>query len=122
MSETMNESVNEWGILELLGHRRLGGRVTEVEKFGSKMARIDIPDTTEGAAPDAVVATQFYASGAIYGFTPCTEAVARAEARWSQPRPVALLSPAQAETPDEHDEHDDGDDNGDGNGAVGPEF
>jgi hypothetical protein len=103
----MSEPATEWGILELLGHRRLGGRVTEVEKFGTKMARIDIPDTSTGAAPDAVVATQFYGPSAIYGFHPCTEQVARAEAQYNQPRPIALLSPLPVERDRQSEEGDD---------------
>lgn len=107
----MSEQQTEWGILELLGHRRLGGRVTEVEKFGTKMARIDIPDMRDGAASDATVATQYYGPAAIYGFHPCTEEVARAEARYNQPRPVALLSPPPSRVPDYGpDDEDDTDD------------
>lgn len=51
--------VVEWGIVELMGHVRLAGRVSEVERFGAKLGRIDIPDMSEGAAPDAVLTTQF---------------------------------------------------------------
>jgi hypothetical protein len=32
-----------WAIVELMGHVRLAGRLTEEEKFGAKMGRLDIP-------------------------------------------------------------------------------
>lgn len=89
----MSEPFKSWAILELLGHRRLGGMVTEVELFGGRMARIDIPDTSEGAAPDKVIATQHYSQAAIYGCHPCTEEAAREAARWCQPQlPVTPLA------------------------------
>ena len=32
-----------WAIVELMGHVRLAGRLSEEEKFGAKMGRLDIP-------------------------------------------------------------------------------
>ena len=37
------------------------------------------------------MATQFYWPSAIYGLTPCEEAVAMEAARWCQPQPVQRL-------------------------------
>ena len=71
----------QWGILELMGHRRLAGRVTEQEIAGHGFLRLDIPG--EG---DQVQATQLYAPAAVYAITPVDEATARACAReWTQP-------------------------------------
>lgn len=71
-----------WCILELLGHRRLGGHVTEQEIAGASFLRIDIPG--DG---DQIKATQFYPPSAVYCLTPTTEAMARAAAaaRWEPP-------------------------------------
>jgi hypothetical protein len=33
-----------WAIVELMGHVTIAGRLTEEEKFGSKLGRLDIPD------------------------------------------------------------------------------
>lgn len=72
-----------WCILELLGHRRLGGYVREEPLFGASMCRIDVP------GPDgATVATQFYGGGSVYCLTPTTEAVARAVGARAQPAPA----------------------------------
>jgi hypothetical protein len=39
----MNSQPDVWAIVELMGHVRLAGRLTEEEKFGVKMGRLDIP-------------------------------------------------------------------------------
>lgn len=74
---------SEWCVLELLGHRRLGGKVSEQEIAGAAFLRIDVP------GPDgAPVATQFYSPSAVYAITPTTEEMARAVAVAHQPEPV----------------------------------
>ncbi|HET9954143.1 MAG TPA: hypothetical protein VFQ61_06550 [Polyangiaceae bacterium] len=90
-------SFEGWAILELMGHRRLAGRVQEVEQFGAKMCRIDVP----GAEADQ--ATQFYNGSAVYCLTPTTEETARRFAQVNRPGPVALwelLPPVKAEPRD----------------------
>lgn len=68
-----------WAIVELMGHVRLAGYVTEEEHFGAKLGRIDIP--FEGGP-----ATQYFAGSAVYRVTPCTEIVARTQvSRVSKP-------------------------------------
>lgn len=74
-----------WAILELMGHKRLAGYVTEQSLAGSGFIRIDIPELR---LPDEIVdaATQFYSPGAVYCITPTTESTARALV--ARPRPV----------------------------------
>jgi hypothetical protein len=82
-----------WAILELMGHRRLAGYLTEQQVAGAGFVRIEIPGP-EG--PDDV--TQFYAPGAIYCITPTTEATARRVALLGRPQPVSeweLPAPAR---------------------------
>lgn len=33
----------EWAVIEVFGHRSHAGRVREVEKFGAKFVRVDVP-------------------------------------------------------------------------------
>lgn len=73
-----------WAILELMGHRRLGGYVSEATLAGGAFLRIDVPAEQEGTKP----ATQFYAPHSVYCLTPTTEAMARAVAKMAQPAPV----------------------------------
>lgn len=75
--------VDEWGIVELFGHVRLAGRVSEIERFGGKMLRLDIPKPDGGWA-----ATQFVGHAALYRVTPTTEDIARASAAHLQPEPM----------------------------------
>ena len=79
----MSEKFGEWAILELMGHRRLGGYVTEQEIAGTAFLRIDVPGDDDSAA-----ATQFYAPAAVYAITPTTEEIARAVAAHNRPEPV----------------------------------
>lgn len=63
-------TVGYWAIVELMGHRRRAGQVKEVEQFGAKMLRIDIP------AGEGFV-TEFYGGSSIYALRPASEDVAR---------------------------------------------
>lgn len=73
-----------WAILELMGHRRLGGYVQEATIAGGTFLRIDVPAEQEGTKP----ATQFYSPSSVYCLTPTTEETARALAKLAQPAPV----------------------------------
>lgn len=83
MGSEQNETFDEWAIVELMGHRRLAGRVREVTQFGGAFLRLDVPG--DG---DEIAATQFYAPAAVYCLTPCSEATARKVAALSRPAPV----------------------------------
>lgn len=69
-----NKTFKDWAILELMGHRRLAGMVSDVQIGGASFLRIDIPG-------EETAITQFYSPQAVYCITPCTEAVARAIAK-----------------------------------------
>lgn len=98
-------SFDEWAILELMGHRKMAGRVSEVQLFGAKMLRIDIPSDPP--------ATQIYGGAAIYCLTPTTEETCRAFAKRAAPAPVQRWElpalPERAGAPERADETDDDD-------------
>jgi hypothetical protein len=73
----------EWVVLELLGHRRLAGWLTEQQIAGASFLRLDIP-----GADGHPGATQLYAPGSVYAITPTTEEIARKVAARSFPAPV----------------------------------
>lgn len=110
MSDTERSVFEGWAILELMGHRRLGGYVQEQEIAGHGFLRIDVPGDTVGETHS----TQFYSPGSVYCLTPVSEEAARIVAKSSRPAPVALweLPPARRRTEDD----DDNDDLGDGFG------
>lgn len=82
-----------WAILELMGHRRKIGRVTQVEVFGAKMCRIEVlqPGTDPGILQPGDVAasdkfhTELYGGSSIYALTPVDEKTARFEATRNLP-------------------------------------
>ena len=76
---TSNVVLDEWVILELMGHRRIAGRVTDVVIGGAYFIRIDIP------GEHGHQMTQYYSPGAIYCITPTSEKIARAFAIQSEP-------------------------------------
>jgi hypothetical protein len=71
-----------WAIVELMGHVRIAGRVSEEERFGSKLGRLDVP--TEGGG----YVTQYFSGSSVYRLTIVDEAAARAVALHNQPHPV----------------------------------
>lgn len=71
-----------WAILELMGHVRLAGRVTEESHFGVALGRIDIPSGLD------TFTTQYFGGSSIYRLTPVSEQVARIVSAQNQPAPV----------------------------------
>lgn len=94
MNATTEAKFEGWAVLELMGHRKLGGYVTVTEALGAPMLRIDVPG--EDGKP---VATQFYATSALYALTPTTEDVARALAQRMRPEPVTRWELPPAKVP-----------------------
>lgn len=84
MSE-QKDGYEAWSILELMGHRRLGGFVREVQVAGAGFLRIDVPGDTDGETHS----TQFYPPASVYCLTPVSEEAARIVAKSSRPQPVA---------------------------------
>lgn len=86
-----------WAVLELMGHRRLGGYVSEAELAGGKFIRIDVPEPDQDSSvgspgrplPNATRATQLYGASAVFCLTPTDEATARAVAKASVAAPVS---------------------------------
>lgn len=97
-TETDNETFEGFAVLELMGHRRLVGFVTEQIVAGHGFLRIDVPSLIEGEPPTA---TQFYSPTSVYCLTPTTEAMVRRELEARQPRPVARYG-----LPSPHDDED----------------
>lgn len=73
----------EWAIVELMGHVRIAGRVSEERLFGAALGRIDIPTDDAGG-----FVTQYFGGGSVYRITPVSEELARSVARANRPEPV----------------------------------
>lgn len=97
------KEAEEWVVLELLGHLKLAGRVTEEERFGTKLGRIDIP------MEDGSFVTRYFSGAAVYGMTPVTETVARQVAKGLSHYPVQPWGYPKQITTNSYREDDDDD-------------
>lgn len=110
----MSESIPDvWAIVELMGHVRHAGIITEEEKFGAKMGRVDVPDGDN-------FVTHYFGGSSVYRVTIVDEAAARAVAKANAPRPVqpyempkALAAADRGNDPDRTHGWDEDDDDGD---------
>lgn len=67
----------EWAMVEVFGHRSHAGKAMEVERFGAKMLRIDVPklvlQPVEEGKPLAYSidswVTHFYGGSSIFSYT-----------------------------------------------------
>lgn len=101
------EKFESWGLLELFGHQRLAGKLSEQTIGGCNFIRIDVPQIGDTAAY-----TRFFTQGAIYGMTPMDEATAHKLAAYLRavpvspyelrsPEPTRQLTHARDDDPDE---------------------
>lgn len=82
----------EWAVLELFGHQRLAGMVTEVQIGGASFVRVDVP---EDAKSKAWKLTKMYNPSAIYSITPVTEETARMAAKSVSGEPMTKWDVAE---------------------------
>ena len=61
-----------WGIVEIMGHLRLAGHLTEQNVAGTALLRVDVP---EGEGRPAF--SRLFGASSIYSITPTTEEVAK---------------------------------------------
>lgn len=76
-------TIERWAIVEIMGHHRIAGRISQVEEFGAVLLRVEVPD------PDGGFSTEDYGGSAIYRLRHCSEEMAReAQLQIGDPRPV----------------------------------
>lgn len=97
------QTFDQWCVLELMGHRRVAGRVREVQLAGAGFLRLDIP-ATEGHGAQ----TQFISPGSVYALHPVDEAVARHMAGQLRPEPVHRWELPSAEVVGDDPDYDPG--------------
>lgn len=82
----MSESkFDQWCVVEIMGHKKYAGRVTEQELGGTSFVRIDVPEVEGHPA-----FTKLFGAASIYCITPTTEDIAKAVASEYRESPVFL--------------------------------
>lgn len=84
MSEDRFES---WAIVEVMGHKRFSGHVSEQSIGGTSFVRVDVPETKRGPA-----FTKLLGAGSIYCISPVSEEIARADAETNYSHPLQELN------------------------------
>ena len=79
----MEEKFEIWALVELMGHNKIAGRVTE-HKFGNQsMLRVDVPAVNNMPAFSKIIAVN-----AVYAINPLTEQDATAYAAKLESKPL----------------------------------
>ena len=118
---TAKEKFDAWALVELFGHQRIVGRVTEQAIGGASFIRVDVPDPS-----GSVRFTRLYGAAAIYAISPIDRETAIALAQRCEAEPVKSYElPQLAErtgwTEDDEGGEDDGEDGGGDEPALGTE-
>jgi hypothetical protein len=102
------KTFESWAIVEIMGHKKFAGFVTEQSIGGLPFVRVDVPEIGELPA-----FTKFFGGMSIYCITPCTEETAiafgrklreRAFASYEAPRLSAPSSASELEFEDDEDD------------------
>ncbi len=77
------EKFKTWALVELFGHTRIAGEVSEQTIAGGAMVRIDVPETETSPAFSRIVNVQ-----AIYAINPMTEEMVKSIASQLEIKPI----------------------------------
>lgn len=80
-----NDKFEEWAIVDVMGHQRYVGRVTEQVIAGQGFVRVDVPATEKDGEWSKLIGTS-----SIYAITPVSEDVARGMAEKRKDIPVKV--------------------------------
>jgi hypothetical protein len=97
MSQETKSTFDEWALVELFGHARIVGKVTEATISGGAFIRVDVPDKDGNT-----VFTRFFGPGAIYSMSPIDRdtAIALAQRQSAEPVKQYELPAPRLATPD----------------------
>lgn len=102
MSE-MEKGFANYALVDIMGHKKVAGYVTEEVIFGKAMVRIDVPEIPPAPAerwysarPGLPGFTQYYGPESIYCITPTTEEAVTRLASELRVEPIANYDPHRA--------------------------
>ena len=85
MSENATK-FEQWSLVELMGHQRIAGLVTEMSIAGANFLRVDVPNLNG----IGFAFTRFYGAGAVYCISPVDKQIATGLAAKCSERPVTI--------------------------------
>lgn len=83
------EGFNCWAVVEIMGHQRYAGRVSEQPIAGTVLLRIDVP-----AVGERLPFTKLFGGSAVFSIAPCSEEFARSVVEQCCDRPIEIYSPS----------------------------
>lgn len=93
-----------WAVVEVMGHQKYAGRVTEQAIGGCAFVRVDVPAVGKAAA-----FTKLLGQGSIFCITPCSEELATRVAAQCQDRPIVVYDSVPFQNALGHEDGDDDD-------------
>ena len=96
------EKFEAWAIVEIFGHQKFAGKVSEFALGGCNFVRVDVPEIPGRLAKPGVrvgnarhpAFTKLFGQGAIYSITLVSEETARRANEQIQPEPITVYIPA----------------------------
>lgn len=88
--------IERWAIVEKLGHKRLAGKLREVDFAGSKLGLIEIPETKIDGKIVVPGWSHMFHGSVVYGITLVEESVARSVAEADRQSPVKAFELSDA--------------------------
>lgn len=119
--ESGPQPFREWAVIEIMGHKRFAGFVTEQSVGGASFIRVDVPEIELKTGDVLPAFTKFFGAASVYCISPTTEAAAlafaetiRAESfhRYELPK-MGLTARAEADLHDDDDSYFEPDPDGD---------
>ena len=103
----MADRFEQWGVIEVMGHQRAAGRISEEVVAGANLLRVDVPTDAHNFR------TVYYGASAIYALHVTGEEEARKMAARSGAKPPFAYELEQAAPPrlplEHHADHEDDD-------------
>jgi hypothetical protein len=85
VSEQPTEQTEMWGIVDLFGHTRIAGKISEQRLGGAAFVRVDVP-----YVPGVEAHTRLFGNSAIYSISFTSQTIAESVARNIQSQPVSV--------------------------------
>jgi hypothetical protein len=110
MSTVQVEKFDEWAFVEIMGHKRYAGKVSEQAIGGASFVRIDVPEVVLLDGETLPAFTKFFGAASIYCISPCTKQTALVFAASIGAQSIARYSVPRLNSSDADESFDDGPD------------